>query len=227
MEIKGLETEILKNKFSVSRKIFDLEGGKIKERSVYVISAKVVSIAEGNYPQEKGFEKLVKKEGFTLSDEEPFLTIRDKVFLPNSGVDRSNALKAFSILPKNPKKSAKRICENLKKISGLKKIGIIISDSTVFPLRRGVSSVALGAYGFRAVEDLRGKEDVFGKKMKFSLRNLADMLSAAAALEMGETNERVPFVRITGASLDFDFTEKDLELEVDFKDCLFASLYSM
>ena len=227
MKINGLRSEILKNKFSVAKKIFALEKGEIQDRSIYVISAKVVAIAEDRQSDYQNFSDAVRGEGQVLNESEPFLTIRDGVFLPNSGVDESNSLGDFSLLPENSQDSSKRIWSDLRQLSGTKNLGIIISDSCVFPLRKGVASVALGAYGFRAVEDLRGKKDLFDRKTKLAFRNTADMLAGAAALEMGETSEQIPFVKITDANLDFDFAEEDLEMSIKPQNCLFSSYFGI
>ena len=165
--------EFFREKFSLSQKIFSLEEKKIPEKSIYVISAKVVSVAEGSFSREKDFTKLVHREGQVLNSQEPFLTLRENVLLPNSGVDRSNVTRGFSILPRDVSRSARRIWKNLKKLSHVANLGIIISDSAIFPLRRGVQSIALAAYGFRAIEDLRDKKDLAGRPLKHTWRNTA------------------------------------------------------
>ena len=48
------------------------------------------------------------------------------------------------------------------------------------------------SYGIRPVVDKRGKEDIFGRELKFTTINVIDALSAMAVYVMGEADECTP-----------------------------------
>ncbi|MDD2777670.1 MAG: coenzyme F420-0:L-glutamate ligase, partial [Methanocellales archaeon] len=98
------------------------------------------------------------------------LTKKDGLFAVNAGVDSSNAPEdCVVLLPKDPQETADRIRKDVEKKAG-KRIGIVIGDSRVIPLKRGVIGVALATAGIAPVEDCRGREDIFGKKLMVTFR---------------------------------------------------------
>ena len=88
-----------------------------------------------------------------------------------------------------------------------------------------MGGVSIGFFGFHPVNDLRGKKDLFGRKLKITTVNVADGLAASAVLLMGESNEGTPLLLIRGA--DFvRFTNRDTyrELVMHPKTDLYAPL---
>jgi dihydrofolate synthase / folylpolyglutamate synthase len=79
----------------------------------------------------------------------------------------------------------------------LSSLGIVISDSRTYPLRKGVTGVALGYAGIRGVNDYTGTDDLFGRTFKFESTNVVDCLATAAVLGMGEGSESQPLALIT------------------------------
>ncbi|MHA1144303.1 MAG: coenzyme F420-0:L-glutamate ligase [Candidatus Helarchaeota archaeon] len=123
----------------------------------------------------------------------------DDVLIANAGIDLSNAPPNHAIL--FPEYSAiNEIRMKLETHFGVW-IGLIISDSKTQPLRRGVVGMALATSGFEPVEDERGKSDLFGRKLEFTFRAIADDLATAAQLLMGEANESIPLVLIRGVPI--------------------------
>ncbi|MFA5829024.1 MAG: coenzyme F420-0:L-glutamate ligase [Candidatus Gracilibacteria bacterium] len=161
-----------------------------------------------------------------IIDEVP-LTLKNGILIPWAGIDRSNTEKGFAVLwPKDSFKVAAQLQKELKKIYKLKKLGIIISDSTCRPLRRGVSGIALGYAGFKGVNDLRGHKDLYNNKLKVTQQAVADNLATAAHLVMGEADECTPFTIISNAPVTFtDAKINPKDLLIDPKDCLFSPLY--
>ncbi len=150
------------------------------------------------------------------------LTLKFGILCPNAGVDTSNVPEGFAVLyPKDPVKSAKILKNKLKEIVG--DVGVVITDSRILPLRRGVSGVALAACGFDAVVDCRGRIDIFGKNLKSTFRNLADMISSASQLLMGEADELTPAVIVRGIKVNF--TDDCPRLSVDPAECLYRELF--
>jgi coenzyme F420-0:L-glutamate ligase/coenzyme F420-1:gamma-L-glutamate ligase len=70
-------------------------------------------------------------------------------------------------------------------------------------MKRGVIGVAIGLAGFQPLIDCRGRSDLYGHKMHFTVRALADQLADAAHIVMGECDESTPFVLIRNAPVVF------------------------
>jgi coenzyme F420-0:L-glutamate ligase/coenzyme F420-1:gamma-L-glutamate ligase len=129
------------------------------------------------------------------------LCMKNGTLLPNAGVDSSNApLGCVTPLPKDPDRSAltiKKAIESRCRVT----IGVIIADSRTHAMRRGCSGVAIGAAGFSAVIDDRGRTDLFGRTLEVTKRAVADNISSAAELVMGEADERTPGAIIRGLGM--------------------------
>ena len=119
----------------------------------------------------------------------------------NAGIDQSNIEHgggdAALLLPEQPDHSATLLHEFLSKRFGCH-IGIIIADSMNRPWRMGTLGAAIGCAGVQVLDDLRGGEDMYGRELKVSMVNVADSVTAAACLLMGETTEGRPVVVVKG-----------------------------
>ncbi len=133
------------------------------------------------------------------------LTEKEGVLIANSGVDKSNSggKNTYSLWPKHPYTSARLIMKKLKEVYEIDNLGVIISDSRVLPMRKGVNGVAIGVAGFSPVIDCRGKKDLFGHLLVHTQRAIADQLADAAHVVMGEADEQTPFVLIKNAPVEF------------------------
>lgn len=117
----------------------------------------------------------------------------------NAGVDRSNVGHDGSVimLPVDPDKSAHRIRERMRKLSGVD-VGVIISDTFGRPWRLGQVNVAVGVAGLKPMIDYRGRRDMFGKELNVTQMAVADELASAAELVMRKS-DGVPVAVIRGA----------------------------
>lgn len=189
--------------------------------SVIVISAKIISILEGNLVNlsKITFEELVKKEADSIirtvnsgstGMEKCFLTRKNGILIPNAGVDKSNVPEGFAIpWPKDPQKTAETLRRTLMEEFGIENLGVLIADSRVTPGRRGTTGVAIAWSGFVGVADERGMEDLFGKPLQITQRAIADNLATAALCIMGEAAECTPIVVIENAPVTFTDAETD------------------
>jgi len=148
-------------------------------------------------------------------------TIKNGILIGNAGVDRKNAgLNKVVVWPKHPDRVACEIRDRIFRETN-KKIGVILVDSRVTPLRRGTIGVAIGISGFKPIKDYRGVKDIFGYTIRFTWHNIADDLASAAHLLMGESNELIPAVYIKGAPVELcDECDSKL-LKVDTDECIF------
>ena len=88
----------------------------------------------------------------------------------------------------------------MRKHYSVKKIGGIITDSNILPLKWRAVGTAISHCGFKALYNYRSKKDIFGRKLSFSQINIADALAASAVLEMGEAGGKRPFCIIEKVS---------------------------
>jgi coenzyme F420-0:L-glutamate ligase/coenzyme F420-1:gamma-L-glutamate ligase len=79
-----------------------------------------------------------------------------------------------------------------------KRVGILIIDSHGRAWRNGTVGIAIGVAGLPALEDLRGKPDLFGYTLQVTQVGVADELAAAASLVMGQAAEGTPVVHVRG-----------------------------
>ena len=116
----------------------------------------------------------------------------------NSGVDVSNVDGGAHalLLPENSDRSAMKIHRELKRRLKLH-VPVIITDSFGRPWREGLTEVAIGIAGMKALHDDRGRLDPHGYRLRVSLDAVADELACAAGLLSGKLN-RTPFVIIRG-----------------------------
>lgn len=184
----------------------------LKERSIIVITSKIVSIWQGRCLEKdlvKNKDELIKRESDFYIDRDKvpkrlaILALKNNILIPTAGIDESNGGDYYILWPKNPFLAAKKIYNFIKKNYHLKNFGVIISDTRSIPSRRGTVGFSVAYYGFNPLRDHRGNLDIFGRKIKRTLTNIADSLAGAAVLVMGESSEQTPIAIIE----DVDFVK--------------------
>ncbi len=249
MELIPLSTPLVTS----NHKLFDviinaLNSAKVElqDGDVLTIASKIVSVTQGlliNKEDIEVSEEAIKYSKITKLPPEfmeiairesdqilgacygALLTQRDGHFMPNAGADQSNAPKGtIIILPTNPTKIAQEIREFLQEKYKCR-LGVIIGDSRVQPLRRGTSGMALGVAGIVPVIDDRGRKDLFGRKMKITRRAIADNLMSAAEILSGEVDERVPFVVIRNAPVILTNEDLTHTMSIPPEECMYFSTF--
>jgi len=199
---------------------------KLKDGSVLVVTSKIVALSEGRTARIQDSKKIIRAESdWVLQTKHVALTEKDGMILANAGVDESNANGKVILLPEDSFKTAQTLRSNILQNVAIKKLGVIISDSRVMPLRAGVVGIALGYAGLKGVRDYRGKTDLFGRRLKFTQTDVADSLATAAALVMGEGNERQPLAVIEDAPVVFTGRVNKKELLIPMKDDMYYPLF--
>ena len=117
----------------------------------------------------------------------------------NAGVDHSNVEGEDIVLklPADPDRSAQWLRERLETASGAR-LGVLIIDSHGRAWRMGTEGVAIGLSGLPALMDLRGWPDLFGDPLQVTQVGVADEISAAASLLMGQAAEGWPVIHLRG-----------------------------
>ncbi len=202
---------------------------KIKEKDVVVVTSKIIALSEGRFcvvKNEKEKDAIIKKESdWGVKTKYVYLTIKDGDVLANAGVDESNANGKLILLPQNSYASAKIIRDHIRKKYRLKKLGVIVTDSRLLPLRAGVVGISLGYAGFKGIKNYIGKPDLFGRPFEFSKTDIADSLATAAVLVMGEGTEKQPLCVISDAPIEFTYKINHTELKIDIKEDIYKPLF--
>src|SRR3990167_8860098 len=201
----------------------------LKNGSVLAVTSKIVALAEGSVVRAtnaRAKEAIIRAESeWQLQAKHGKLTLKDGLLMWNAGIDESNAKGNIILLPKDSFKVAEQLRRKLSKLYKVKLLGVVITDSRVMPLRAGVVGVALGYAGFRGLRDYRGKDDIFGRKLKFTQTDIADSLATAAVLVMGEGKEQKPLCVIEDAPVEFSEKINRKELTIAPKDDMYRPLF--
>lgn len=206
-------------------------------KEVLVISSKVVALCEGNVTDKsEGKDELIAQNSVRYITQKlgkwgRKFSITHHTLMASAGIDESNADGVYVLLPKDPQKSANEIREYLCERFGITYAGVIISDSTSLPLKRGTHGTYIAYSGFEALKTYAGTNDLFGRKFVFEQSNMACGLAATAVLAMGEGAEQTPIVKISGFNLmkfqDRNPNKAELdEIQVELDDDLFEPMMS-
>jgi coenzyme F420-0:L-glutamate ligase / coenzyme F420-1:gamma-L-glutamate ligase len=167
----------------------DLQAG-----DVVVVTQKVVSKAEAAMARidpddPRGHKAIVEEQSVRILRRRGDLIIsetRHGFVCANAGVDLSNVDEGWAaLLPEDSDRSARRIRDGLRAALGIE-VAVIVSDTFGRPWRRGLTDVAIGCAGIKAIVDLRGTEDARGRELQVTEVCVVDELAAAAELVMGK-----------------------------------------
>jgi len=174
----------------------------LSEGSILVITSKIVSLCE-NRVVPLG---TTTKEQLMIQEADRYVptaglygfhfTITKNTLIPSAGIDESNGNNNYVLWPTDAQATANEVRKYLQQHYGVKKVGVVITDSTCTPLRRGTSGICLAHSGFSALNDYVGKPDLFGRPYSVSQSNVAGGLAASAVLVMGEGAEKTPLCLI-------------------------------
>jgi coenzyme F420-0:L-glutamate ligase/coenzyme F420-1:gamma-L-glutamate ligase len=205
----------------LERAALDLQNG-----DVLVVSQKIVSKAEARLvnlddidPSPEAFllaketkkdprlvEVILRESNQVLRKRVDLIIVEHKLgfICANAGVDHSNIQGVgdkkgewVSMLPEDPDASALVLRQRIHAATGAQ-IGVLIIDSHGRAWRLGTVGVVIGAAGFPALLDLRGRPDLFGDLLQTTQVGLADEVAAAASVLMGQADEGRPVIHVRG-----------------------------
>ena len=219
LTLRPVRTSARSSEFNLAELVGKRLARVLKDGDVLVVSSKFVAISEGRLVELRSVEagarakelaskfrmdprlcELVLRESDQVLGGIPgfLLTVKDGLLTPNAGIDKSNVRHGMVVLyPRRPEASAQQIRESLQYSLGVS-VGVVICDSRLSPTRRGTTGVAIAASGVEAVLDMRGRKDLFGNVLKVTAQGVADDLSSAAEILMGESDEATPIVLVRG-----------------------------
>ena len=168
----------------------------LADGDVLVVTQKVVSKAEAQLvpldprdPESKA--RIVEGESVRILRRRGELVIsetRHGFVCANAGVDLSNVEEGWAaLLPEDPDRSARRLRDGVRARMNVE-VAVVISDTFGRVWRRGLTDVAIGCAGIRAIVDLRGTADTNGYELQATEVCVVDELAAAAELVMGKSS---------------------------------------
>lgn len=244
MELFTIHTQLIQPKSDLVGMILealDKQELKVSDGDILAIASKAVTIAQGRlaklesvtpsqkakeiarkYNLDPNFTEVILREATRVYGGVPktLLTLKENILGPNAGVDRKNAPIGYVALwPTKPFMTAQKIAKEILARTG-KRVGTLIVDSRVTPLRMGTTGLAVA--GFEPVRDCRTDKDLYGKSISITRHALADDLASAAHLIMGESNEQTPAVLIKNAPVKLADKVKPSSVLISAEQCLFA-----
>ncbi|HET6875390.1 MAG TPA: coenzyme F420-0:L-glutamate ligase [Acidimicrobiales bacterium] len=200
----------------------EAHAGRLAEGDVLVVTAKVVSKAEGRLVSladiqpgaraqrlaaETGKDprlvELILRETAEVVRARPgTLIVRHRLGFvsASAGIDRSNIGgddETALLLPADPDRSAADLRSAIG-ASGVD-VAVVITDSHGRAFRHGNAGVAIGVAGMSALVDLEGVPDLHGRPLTGASRfPVADLVASAAVLVAGEAAQGIPAVVIRG-----------------------------
>jgi coenzyme F420-0:L-glutamate ligase/coenzyme F420-1:gamma-L-glutamate ligase len=199
----------------------------LADGDVLVLAQKIVSKAEGQMvrlqdvtpsPRARELARQCGKDPrfceVVLWDTREVLRVREGLIVvetrhgwvcANAGIDRSNVAPHGEDdwvlrLPEDADRSARELRARLRRTTGAD-IGVIVDDTHGRAWRNGAVGVAIGVAGVPAVEDLRGRADLFGYHLQVTTIGLADQIASAASLLQGQADEGRPIIHVRGVPL--------------------------
>src|SRR5256885_12502230 len=185
MEVYPLKSSIIKPGDSLQESIADaLSISRIRPHNgdIIAVASKVVAIVEGNmvrlsivrpskrarrlaqrYKMDPEFVQVILNESDKVYSgvNGALLTLKDGDAVANAGADQKNAPLGYAVLwPRDSDKASRRLRAQMERRYG-KKLGILIVDSRVTPLRRGGGGEGVGRAGFGSGTGFSGSAGPF------------------------------------------------------------------
>ncbi len=195
------------------------EGSGLRRGDIVVIAQKAVSKVEGQMVNlgavqpsalAKTWARRLRRDArqvevvlresrriIRMSDRALIVETKHGLICANAGVDRSNVPTGWlTLLPANPDGSARKIAMEIRRITRAS-VPVIITDTFGRPWRLGMCNFAIGVCGMEVFEDLRGRRDAHGHKLKATVMAVADEIAAAAGLVMPKRG-KIPVAIVRG-----------------------------
>lgn len=205
MKINGIHTHRINVGESLTE-VIDCSLFDFPEQGILAVTSKIISLCQGRVVEKTAIskEELIAKEADAIlkTTDNPYglyLTLKNNLLIPSAGIDESNGDNVYILYPENIQQTAQHLWQYLRKKYQRQHIGIIITDSHTTPMRRGVTGIALGWYGFKPLYSYVGKPDLYNHSLRVTHINLVDALASAAVLMMGEGAEQTPMALIENA----------------------------
>lgn len=207
MKVTAIKTPKITNNSIALTDLLDTHITNFSDGDILVITSKIVSLCQGDAVPIGSIDKdklLIREADQYLPSELSkyghHFTIKNHTLIASAGIDESNADNHYVLWPADPQATANQVREYLCDRFDIQNAGVIITDSTCQPLRRGTTGICLAHSGFLALNNYIGKSDLFNHQMRFTFSSISGGLAAAAVVCMGEGAEQTPLAIISDVS---------------------------
>lgn len=180
---------------------------QLTEGDIVAVTSKIISICEGSIipMDDADKEQLIVAESdyylpASLSKYGYHFSIVNNTLISVAGIDESNGEGVYILWPNDAQKTANMIWDHLRTKHDLRDVGVVITDSTCQPMRRGTTGIALAHSGFLALRNYVGTPDLFGRPMHVTHANVSGGIASTAVFVMGEGAEQTPLCVVSDAS---------------------------
>jgi len=187
---------------AIAQKIISKAEGCLVDLKDIKPSAEACQLAYSTTKDPRIAELILRESTRIVRDTPTVLIVEHRLglVLANAGIDRSNVdgdEDRVLLLPDDPDASARQIKAALDAHYGIR-LGVLITDSVGRPWRLGTTGIAIGCAGLQAMDDRRGRRDLFDRVLQVAEVASADCVAGAASLIMGEGAEAIPLVLVRG-----------------------------
>ena len=205
MLLRAIKTHVIQPHDSLET-LLDTYVTDLAEQDILVITSKIISVSQGRLVSKSAVSKraLIQQEADKIlqmsnNANDLYLTLKEGMLLPSAGIDESNVNDMYVLYPAHVQKTAATLWAYLRQKHAIQHLGILITDSHVTMMRRGVTGVALGWCGYAPLYSYVNTPDICGKSLKVTQINILDSLAASAVFVMGEGAEQTPLAIIKNA----------------------------
>lgn len=228
--IKPIRTRLFREGEALENFLLAFVPRRLPEGALIAVTSKVIALSEGRVVSiastDEKEQVILRESDETRRTPWCLLTRRNGEWYANAGADESNARGKLILLPRDSHASARRIWHWAKRTYRRKNLGVIVTDTRLYPMRVGTMGVALGWAGFAPIVNYIGKPDLFGRELRHTQANVANALAVAAVLVMGEGSERTPVAVITDAPVVFcSRWPKPERLAIDPREDVYRAAY--
>ena len=189
----------------VAQKVVSKSENRLLDLTTLVPSPRAVELSRECEKDPHFVEAVLRESREVLRVRPGLLVVEHRLgfVCANAGIDRSNVLPAGGpgewvlLLPEDPDASCRALQARMREATGAG-IGVVVNDSHGRAWRNGTVGTAIGVAGLPALEDLRGRKDLFDYTLQVTQVAAADELAAAASLLMGQADEALPVVHARG-----------------------------
>lgn len=236
MNITSIRTHKITKEDTDIFKILDQYIPTLPNKSIVVVTSKILAILQGRIVPIKGTDKdeLIKQESqwYLPRSENPYnvsLTITRNTLIASAGIDESNGDGYYVLWPEDVQRVTNDIRRYLKKRFSLINVGVLVTDSKTTPMRWGVTALALSYSGFMPLKNYIDTPDIFGNFLHYTKMSVIDNLSCASALVMGEGSEQQPLAVVSDVPfvnfVDRNPTKKELDgLKISLNEDIYSPL---
>src|SRR5262249_39258450 len=157
---------------AVAQKVVSKAEGRYVDLAVVTPSSQACSLAAEVNKDPRLVEVILAESRRVVRTRPGVLIVEHRLgfIMANAGVDRANVdpdrgAEPVLLLPRDPDASAAYLRARID-AHFRAPLAVIITDSWGRPWRRGTVGVALGAAGMPAVQDMRGRPDLFGHALR-------------------------------------------------------------